>query len=110
MGIETFLSLLAEALFEVGTDNVGRVFLLRFLTFLESIDVIVEGVKQSLFLLFFLLELSFFELVGFQLVGREAAVLDGYFDTLHVSMLGRRGTFGPLYSYSCSSDRRFYHQ
>ncbi len=102
MGVDAFLSLLTQALFEVGADNVGRVFLLRFLSLLESVHIVVKGVKQSFLLLFLFLQLPFFELFGFELGRGETAVLDGNLDTLHVSMLERRGTFGPLYSYSCS--------
>lgn len=55
MGIDAFLSFLAETLLEVGADDVGRVFFLGLFSLLESIDVVVEGVEEGLFLLFFLL-------------------------------------------------------
>ena len=42
MGIDALLSLLAEALLEVGADDVGRVFLLGLFSLLEPIDIIVE--------------------------------------------------------------------
>lgn len=55
VGIDAFLSLLAEALLEVGAHDVGRVFLLGLFSLLKPIDVVVEGVEESLFFLFFLL-------------------------------------------------------
>ena len=52
--IDAFFSLLAEPLFEIRADDVCRVFLFGLFSFLESIDIIVERVEESLFFFFFL--------------------------------------------------------
>jgi hypothetical protein len=52
--VDAFFALLAESLLEVWAYDIGGVFLL-FLGLLEPVDIVVEGVEEGLFLLFFLL-------------------------------------------------------
>jgi hypothetical protein len=45
VGVYAFFALLADALFEVGADDVGWILLFRFFTLFEFINIVIEGAE-----------------------------------------------------------------
>lgn len=86
MRVNTLLSFLAKALLEVGTDNIGGVFV-GFFGFFETIHIIVERIQKCFFFFLLLFELFLFELVGFEARHGDSSKLDSLLNTLHVPRL-----------------------
>lgn len=77
--VDTFFSLLAKTLFEVRTDNVGRVFVFVRIISFESIDISIERIEEGCFFLFLFSQFSFLKLLAFEFGHGDTLMFDGSF-------------------------------